>query len=276
MAVSEILLRCTPFLNDSKSSSRLGAVGIEIAAEIKMLQPQVKVTLIHSREQLLSSEDLPGDFKDKTLELLQESNVEVVMGARLQNTVPTDDSTSAKFKLKLSDGQELFADHVINAVSRFTPTSSYLPKEACDPEGYIHITAGLQFSGDVPNKEFHYAAGDLACWSGIKRGGAAMHQAHFAAVNIHQRMMEQLYKTTPKFNELVEVAPMMALALGKTAVGYFPTMGLTVGDEIRNMFFNEDLGFGSKLIDYFLLYWSKLTEAVCWRWMRLGEATAYK
>ncbi|KAJ5329418.1 hypothetical protein N7452_009808 [Penicillium brevicompactum] len=236
-----------------------GAVGIEIAAEIKMLQPEVKVTLIHSREQLLSSEDLPGDFKDKTLELLKESNVEVVMGARLQDTMATDDSTSAKFRLKLSDGRELFADHVINAVSRFTPTSSYLPKEACDPEGYIRITAGLQFSGDVPNKEFHYAAGDLACWSGIKRGGAAMHQAHFAAVNIHQRMIAQLYKTTPKFNELVEVAPMMALALGKTAVGYFPTMGLTVGDEIRNMFFNEDLGFG-----------------ICWRWMRLGEATAYK
>ncbi|CAG8362590.1 unnamed protein product [Penicillium salamii] len=236
-----------------------GAVGIEIAAEIKMLQPQLKVTLVHSRQQLLSSEDLPVEFKDKTLEMLKESNVEVVMGARLQETVPADDSTSAKLRLKLSDGRELFADHVINAVSRFTPTSSYLPKEACDPEGYVRITPGLQFSGDVPNKEFHYAAGDLACWSGIKRGGAAMHHAHFAAVNIHQRMLAHLYKTEPKFNELVEVAPMMALALGKTAVGYFPTMGLTVGDTIRNMFFNEDLGYG-----------------ICWRWMRLGEQTAYK
>ncbi|CAG7923154.1 unnamed protein product [Penicillium olsonii] len=256
-----------------------GAVGIEIAAEIKMLHPKLKVTLVHSRQQLLSSEDLPVEFKEKTLEMLKESNVEVVMGARLQETVPADESTSAKLRLKLSDGRELFADHVINAVSRFTPTSSYLPKEACDPEGYVRITAGLQFSGDVPNKEFHYAAGDLACWSGIKRGGAAMHHAHFAVVNIHQRMMAQLYKTETKFNELVEVAPMMALALGETAVGYFPTMGLTVGDTIRNMFFNDDLGYGSKLINRILITFPLellLTEIVCWRWMRLGEPTAYK
>lgn len=224
-------------------------MGIEIAAEIKMLQPQLQVTLVHSRQQLLSSEDLPDEFKDKTLELLRECNVDVVLGARLQGTAPSDASTSAKLTLKLSDGRELHADHVINAVSRFTPTSSYLPKEACNPEGYIRITPGLQFSGDVPNKEYHYAAGDLACWSGIKRGGAAMHQAHFAAVNIHQRMLVQLYKMEPKFKELAEVEPGMALALGKTAVGYFPTMGLSAGDEIRNMFFNEDLGYGSKLIN---------------------------
>jgi NADH dehydrogenase FAD-containing subunit len=230
------------------NQSCAGAVGIEIAAEIKMLRPQTKVTLVHSRQQLLSSEQLPDEFKAKTLELLTESNVELVMGARLQDTLLADDSTAAKFLLKLSDGQELYADHVINAVSRFTPTSSYLPKEACDPEGYIRITSGLQFSGDVPNKEYHYAAGDLASWSGIKRGGAAMHQAHFAAVNIHQRMLAELYKTEPTFNNLVAVAPMMALALGETAVGYFPTMGLSSGDEIRNMFFNDDLGYGSKFI----------------------------
>ncbi|CAI7588240.1 unnamed protein product [Penicillium glandicola] len=233
-----------------------GAVGIEIAAEIKMLQPQAKVTLVHSRQQLLSSEDLPDEFKAKTLEILKESNVEVVLGARVQDTVLGGNSAPAKYTLKLSDGREIFADHVINAVSRFTPTSSYLPKDACDPEGYIRITPGLQLSADVPNKEYHYAAGDIASWSGIKRGGAAMHQAHFAAVNIHQKMLAERYNTEPKFVELVEVAPMMALALGKTAVGYFPGMGLSVGDEIRNMFFNDDLGY-----------------EICWKWMRLGDAT---
>jgi hypothetical protein len=43
---------------------------------------------------------------------------------------------------------------------------------------------------------------------------------------------------------------MMALALGKTAVGYFPAMGLSSGDEIRNMFFNDDLGYESKLTSF--------------------------
>ncbi|KXG46756.1 FAD-dependent pyridine nucleotide-disulfide oxidoreductase [Penicillium griseofulvum] len=233
-----------------------GAVGIEIAAEMKMLRPQTKVTLVHSRQQLLSSEDLPDEFKDKTLEILRESKVEVVLGARVQDTVLDSDSSPAKYTLKLSDGRELIADHVINAVSRFAPTSSYLPKSACDAEGYVRITPNLQFSADVPNKECHYAAGDIASWSGIKRGGAAMHQAHFAAFNIHQQMLARRYNTEPKFVELVEVAPMMALALGRTAVGYFPAMGLSSGDEIRDMFFNDDLGY-----------------QICWKWMRLGEVT---
>ncbi|OQE30962.1 hypothetical protein PENFLA_c002G00599 [Penicillium flavigenum] len=233
-----------------------GAVGIEIAAEIKMVQPEAKVTLVHSRQQLLSSEDLPDEFKDKTLEMLKESGVELVMGARVQDTVRGDESAPAKYMLKFSDGRELAADHVINAVSRFAPTSSYLPKEACDAEGYVRITPDLQFSADIPNKKYHYAAGDIVAWSGIKRGGQAMHQAHFAVFNIHQQMLAERYNTEPKFVELVEVAPMMALALGKTAVGYFPAMGLSSGDEIRNMFFNDDLGY-----------------EICWKWMRLGEAT---
>ncbi|KAJ5827280.1 hypothetical protein N7447_004043 [Penicillium robsamsonii] len=233
-----------------------GAVGIEIAAEIKMLRPQAKVTLVHSRQQLLSSEDLPDEFKAKTLEILKESKVEVLLGARVQDTVLGSDSFPAKYTLKLSDGRELIADHVINAVSRFAPTSSYLPKDACDSEGYVRITPGLQLAADVPNKEYHYAAGDIASWSGIKRGGQAMHQAHYAAFNIHQQMLAERYNTKPKFVELVEVAPMMALALGKTAVGYFPAMGLSSGDDIHNMFFKDDLGY-----------------EICWKWMRLGEAT---
>ena len=80
-----------------------------------MVQPEAKVTLIHSRQQLLSSEDLPDEFKEKTLEMLKESGVEVVMGARVQDTVRGDESAPAKYTLKLSDGRELAADHVINA-----------------------------------------------------------------------------------------------------------------------------------------------------------------
>ncbi|KAF9885570.1 hypothetical protein FE257_012776 [Aspergillus nanangensis] len=235
-----------------------GAVGIEIAAEIKMLHPQTKVSLVHSRTKLLSSEALPDEFSAKTLELLQHSNVELVLGARVHETTPTKTPSGATtYTLTLADGRSLTASHVINAVSRFHPTSSYLPAAAVDEEGYVRIHPTLDFAGEVPNAEFHYCAGDLVKWSGIKRGGAAMHQGHFAAVNIHQKMMAEVYGTEKKFSELVEVAPMMALALGETAVGYFPGTGLSEGEEVRNMFFNDDLGF-----------------TICWNWMRLGEQTA--
>jgi hypothetical protein len=102
-----------------------------------------------------------------------------------------------------------------------------------------------------------------------------MHQGHFAVVNIHQKMMAERYKTEPKFVELAEVKPMMALALGATAVGYFPATGISSGDEVRNMFFNEDLGYQSKFsfCNYVLdvANWTSLLEMdASWRRNRVS------
>ncbi|KAJ0422258.1 hypothetical protein BJY00DRAFT_280500 [Aspergillus carlsbadensis] len=237
-----------------------GAVGIEIAAEINMLHPQIPVTLIHSRSRLLSSESLPDSFAARALEILHENKISSILGARVidisepQQSSPEDEQP--EYTLTLSTGQTLTASHVINAVSRFTPTApSFLPEPTCDEQGYIRIEPTLQFvdDGSVPNAADHYAAGDVARWTGIKRAGAAMHQGHYAAKNIHQKMMGRVFGATPEFVELAEVEPGMGLALGKSAVGYFPSMGLQSGEETREMFFQGDLGF-----------------MICYKWMQLG------
>lgn len=225
---------------------KIGAVGIEIAAECKMLHPHTNVTLIHSRASLLSSEPLPAEFSAKALEIIRASGINTVMGARVNETTKTDDG----YTLTLSTGETLTASHVINAVSRFTPTApNYLPEGICDEEGYIRIKPTLEFPSDasLPAEiaADHYAAGDVARWSGIKRGGAAMHQGHYAARNIHQKMMAKVYGTTPEFMALEEVQSGMGIALGETAVSYFPSMGLGEGAETRKMFFEDDLGFMS-------------------------------
>ncbi|OJI96453.1 hypothetical protein ASPVEDRAFT_872200 [Aspergillus versicolor CBS 583.65] len=232
-----------------------GAVGIEIAAECKMLHPHTDVTLIHSRASLLSSEPLPAEFSAKALEIIRASGINTVMGARVNETTKTDDG----YTLTLSTGETLTASHVINAVSRFTPTApNYLPEGICDEEGYIRIKPTLEFPSDasLPAEiaADHYAAGDVARWSGIKRGGAAMHQGHYAARNIHQKMMAKVYGTTAEFVALEEVQSGMGIALGETAVSYFPSMGLGEGEETRKMFFEDDLGF-----------------MICYRWMQLGK-----
>ncbi|KAL4884509.1 hypothetical protein BJY04DRAFT_9290 [Aspergillus karnatakaensis] len=247
-----------------------GAVGIEIAAECKMLHPDTDVTLIHSRTSLLSSEPLPAEMADRTLEILKSQGINTVLGARVTAITPsTSTSTSItsekqpdsekEYTLTLSNSSTLTASHVINAVSRFTPTApSFLPASILDSDGYIRIQPNLEFPSDasLPNTSDHYAAGDIAKWSGIKRGGAAMHQGHYAARNIHQKMMEKAYGTTPEFVTLEEVDPGMGLALGDTAVGYFPSMGLMSGEETREMFFQGDLGF-----------------MICYKWMQLGNPT---
>ncbi|KAK3701827.1 hypothetical protein LTR37_015249 [Vermiconidia calcicola] len=224
-----------------------GAVGIEMAAETKLVYPNTQVTLIHSRERLLSAEPLPDDFKDQTLKLLREGGVEVIMGKRVIEISPGHSRTT----LKLSDGTELRASHVISAISKPTSTTMYLPKSVLDSEDLVRITPSLHFA----NSDRHLAIGDIAAWSGIKRCGGAMHMGHFAAINIHQHMLhgvgliEQVeYKT------LSEFPPAIGLALGDTAIGWWAEGGIQSGPKFLELMFGTDLG------------WS-----ICWNHLGLGK-----
>lgn len=114
-----------------------GAVGIEMAAELKMVKPHVKVTLVHSRERLLSSEGLPDDVKDIALELLRESGVEVLMSTRVATSTKVGD----RYEVEFTNGSKMTASEVVMAISKSVPTSGYLPKTAVDEEGFIKINA---------------------------------------------------------------------------------------------------------------------------------------
>lgn len=114
---------------------------MEMAAELKILNPTQKVTLIHSRDRLLSSEPLPDDFAARALSILLETGVEVVLGQRVVETtaVDTDNDNARAWELTLSDGRKLTTGHVLNAVSQSVPTSTYLSKEALNEDGYIKV-----------------------------------------------------------------------------------------------------------------------------------------
>ena len=43
--------------------------------------------------------------------------------------------------LQLANGEKIKAGYVIDAISRASPTSSYLPLGAVDKEGYVKINA---------------------------------------------------------------------------------------------------------------------------------------
>jgi NADH dehydrogenase FAD-containing subunit len=117
-----------------------GAVGIEMAAELKFVKPDVKVTLVHSRDRLLSSEGLPDECKDVALELLKEGGVEVLMNHRLASTkeIETLDGSS-KYEVEFTNGSKLVASKVILAMSKSVSTTSYLPADALDEEGRVKI-----------------------------------------------------------------------------------------------------------------------------------------
>ncbi|EXJ79477.1 hypothetical protein A1O1_08741 [Capronia coronata CBS 617.96] len=231
-----------------------GAVGIEMAAEIKMVMPDQKVTLIHSRDKLCSAEPLPDEFKETCRTKLHEAGVDTILGERVLETEHVSEDGKSVSVLKLSSGRVIRAGEVIYAISRSSPTSQYLPPTAVDEDGYVKITPSLHFPSEISNSQYHFAVGDMAKWSGIKRCGSAMHQGQYAAQNIHQLMLGETQGTKPEFMELSEVPAMMAIAIGKQGVAYYPTEGTKSGEDVLQTFFEDDLG-----------------NRICWDHMQLGK-----
>lgn len=111
-----------------------------MAAELKILVPQQKVTLIHSRKRLLSSEPLPDDFSERVEMILREVGVEVILKQRVVDTTAVNvDGERRTWRLTLSDGQQLTTGHVLSAVSRSIPTSTYLSPDVLTDDGYVKV-----------------------------------------------------------------------------------------------------------------------------------------
>ncbi|KAJ6121212.1 FAD-dependent pyridine nucleotide-disulfide oxidoreductase, partial [Penicillium sp. IBT 18751x] len=219
-----------------------GAVGVEMAAELKALVPEQKVTLIHSRKRLLSSEPLPDDFAERVETILHEMGVEVILEQRVVDTIAVDaDGERCAWRLTLSGGQQLTTGHVLSAVSRPIPTSTYLSPEALTDDGYVKVHSSLQFSGSVPNSEHHFAVGDVAAWNGIKRCGGAMHMGHYAGNNIYQHILAECGFGKPSYMTLSPFANMIGLALGHKAVSWTPDEGTRHGADVLTSLFGEDM-----------------------------------
>ncbi|KAK6070595.1 hypothetical protein SCUP234_10073 [Seiridium cupressi] len=231
-----------------------GAVGIEMAAELKTVQPNIKVTLAHSREKLLSAEPLPDMVKDCALELTRAAGVECLMDHRLTTSKLIKNAAGQDaYEVEFENGHKMTASVVIVAISKSVPSTDFLPKEALSEEGLVNILPSLQLANkDIPNSESHFAVGDLINWSGIKRCGGAMHEGKYAGLNIHQIMQHELEGKEVKLNEIGEIPPMIGLAVGKSAVSYGPD-GMNSGPQVMQVFFEEDLGF-----------------RICWDHLRLG------
>lgn len=245
-----------------------------MAAELKLVCPDLKVTLIHSRDKLLSAEPLPDEVKDRSLELVHEAGVDVLMSHRVDKTEEFVDNGHKAYKVYFTNGHTLVADSVIMAISRSVPSTTFLPREVLNEQGYVKIQpryvsipsfdeaqtqtnesdcCSLHFPSETPNSDDHLAIGDLVKWSGIKRCGGAMHMGYLAANNIHMRMKQAVSGTEPTYLELDEIPPMIGLAVGKKAVAYWPTNGVSSGEDVNKLFFGDDLGFD-----------------ICWNHLRLG------
>ncbi|KAI1169544.1 hypothetical protein F4777DRAFT_208624 [Nemania sp. FL0916] len=236
-----------------------GAVGIEMAAELKYMKPSVQVTLAHSRDKLLSAEPLPDMVKDCALELTEEAGVEVLLNHRLASSTPIKAADgSLVYEVAFTNGHKMVASEVITAISNSVPTTGYLPAAALDADGYVNVRPTMQLPVDsgVPNADAHFAVGDMIRWSGIRRCGGALYEGKIAALNLHQIILQQLQGREPDFTQLTEFPPMIGLAVGKNGISYGAD-GMKYGPQVMQLFFEDDLGF-----------------RIVWDHLRLGGNTA--
>lgn len=223
-----------------------GAVGVEFAAEIKNYYPQIGVTLVHSRSEVLSSEPLPSDVKERAKILLEEEGVELVLGNRATITeLPNGQST-----VTMADGASITADFVIDSTKKGSPTTQVLPTACLNEDKEIMVHQNLMFKDTIPNASSHFGVGDVIAWSGIKRAGSATVMGQAAAQNIYASILNsELPGSAEQYppTELPAWAAVIGLAVGKQCLTYDPAGGMKYGVEVMKNYFGADLGWSANL-----------------------------
>lgn len=228
-----------------------GAVGIEIAGELKHHHPAANVTLVHSRLTLLSNEPLPSEFKEKALELLRAEGVNVILGQRASRSPTSSDISPGQDKVLLASGTLLPADVVFDAAAHCSPNTDWADKSSLTSSGLVDVTSCLMFPVHTPRSNRHFAIGDIASARGIKRAGGAMVMGHIAATNVWAQLVAHGNEKI-SFAEYPDYGPMMGLAIGNQAVGYRGASKdgnegvVTAGPEVKQAIFGEDLAWACK------------------------------
>ncbi|KAL1606507.1 hypothetical protein SLS60_003912 [Paraconiothyrium brasiliense] len=225
-----------------------GAVGIEFAGEIKTYYPGIDVKLIHSRDQVLSSEPLPSDVKDKVKDILVEEGVEVITGNRAAIT----ELPGGEFEVKLANGTVLTADFVIDSTRKGEPTTGPLPDACLNKDKEIKVNLDLSFQDTIPNAASHFGVGDVVEWSGIKRAGSAMVMGQTAAVNIYADILNSERLNAPAEEQyrplkLNKWEPVIGIAIGKQCLTWGSEPGMKYGEEVMQGYFGDDLGWAGNL-----------------------------
>ncbi|USP74636.1 hypothetical protein yc1106_01910 [Curvularia clavata] len=226
-----------------------GAVGVEMAGEIKRAWPEVAVTLIHRNHSLLSSEPLPEDFKARVLDTLRQSGVQVRLncGVMQSQQIKTHNG-SLKWEVVLSNGDSLLFDERIDTISRVT-SDTYVPQRFLADNGALKVLPTLQLKSAKEAQETHFAVGDCISWPGINRAGSALIMGQYAATNImkliiskEDMFMGQQSAASESLLACPNFEPMMAISVGDEAVVYAPTTGIASGKKAKDMFIGRGYG----------------------------------
>ncbi|KAH6623784.1 hypothetical protein F5144DRAFT_496796 [Chaetomium tenue] len=160
-----------------------GAVGVQMACDVKELFPGKRVVLVHSRERLMSV--YHGRLSELIRERFEELGVEVVTGSRAVVPPGGFPAGVGVREVRLQDGRVVKGELVIPATGQ-TPNTGFvegLEGGVVNPEnGFIRVRPTMQF-GDARYPHM-FAVGDIADSGAHKAAKPGMAQAAVAARNI--------------------------------------------------------------------------------------------
>ncbi|KAJ4300939.1 hypothetical protein N0V90_003028 [Kalmusia sp. IMI 367209] len=183
-----------------------GAVGVELAGDIKDVYPTKEVTLIHSREQLLPS--FGKRLHDHVVKTLSDMNVTLRLNER-------PSLTGESRTLHFSTGEDKEFDLIIPCTGQ-RPNSTILstlsPTSISKASSHIEVKPSLQIRDD---KFPHiFALGDVAATGGPKMARAAFFQAEIIVKNALNSIGKRPHLETYRPNIALEGS--IKLTLGRT------------------------------------------------------------
>jgi NADH dehydrogenase FAD-containing subunit len=157
-----------------------GAVGIELAGEIKSVWPSKQVTLLDVADDVLGA-PYRADLKAELRRQLAGLGVQVLLGSPLRAAPPTEPGELRTFTVATEAGTEVTADLWFRCYG-VIPVSDYLAgglAGARGADGMIEVTDTLQVAG----QDRVFALGDVST-ADRKVAGAASRQAEVVVANI--------------------------------------------------------------------------------------------
>jgi hypothetical protein len=133
-----------------------GPVGVETAGEIAQAYPKKKVTLVASHDRVLPA--LKPSASKAAEKSLGDLGVKIMYTTRVVKTTGGPSSSGGTFNIQFDDGNSLDAALVISAAGNI-PNTSFMPRAALDPEGWINVDAGLRIASVTDGSAF--ALGDV-------------------------------------------------------------------------------------------------------------------
>ncbi|KAJ2607089.1 hypothetical protein H4S08_004936 [Coemansia sp. RSA 1365] len=208
-----------------------GAVGIELAADVKEVFPDKHVRLVHSRDQVLAG-PFSVTLRQRVEQALVQMGVEVVLGQRVvkqrqisdvemaqlgqiseasdmksNETVRLPELTSAALsnaELTLANGDRLQSDWTVQCLGAQTRSILRLASKGLTGSDGIRVRGTMQVD-DIRYPHI-YACGDACSHSAVKLAGVAMHNGFVAARNIARcvlmggaRAADALLEKSPDF-----------------------------------------------------------------------------